>query len=610
MHGYQRSGEMNRSLIEANSLIDNRIELSSQVWEVMAATGTEQQSANEAAKALVGVGFDLRNNFKDTLEVMVEMRDGLGVSYENSAQMARIFEVNLKTPVREVADQIALIKNNTSLAADEATRFATEIAKSLRFLGPDAQGSAAKVSGYVTLMAAKMKDVGGNGEDLVKVFNEMTKGTSQGFFLRGAARVNSPGEVGSIGGSKAAMQGIDQAIKTLVTAGPGSPAYSAQVESAAQILGTSTDAIQLWGKTIEAYNAPLNANQKLLQAWQQEMEASSASVRQIKDSIIALVQRGVEPWIKYINEALSLTAKAFQWAASSAYAYVPVTVLVAVGAVKTGVSLFKLAVAIARVGVAADLVAKKQLALSGIETESSMFGNLKLLRAHHALGIGARATMAMAPGMAAMAITSSAAAGYAVGTAINEALPDKWKEQLATLIGKAVYSESKYKAANVLPDDQRIPLGQMAERLARMAVNGTSTADVVAYAKTNAYRVEGLKTQASWDSLIAQYVAKTAQLRERKAQTAYDTDSEANRLRDANLIPHLIQIRDVLTAIAHSSDSVERTNKKRVLMADRAAARVEEIAAQQELDAATEHDAQWYSNIHNSIKSILPSSPF
>jgi hypothetical protein len=580
---YKHSGELNVSLIEANSLLKNRSELTQQVWEVMAATGTAQQSANEAARALVGVGFDLRNNFKSTLEVMVQMRDGLGVSYENSAQMARIFEINLKTPVREVADQITMIKNNTSLAADEATRFATEVGKALRLLGPGAQSSAAKVSGYVTMMAAKMKDVGGSGEDVTKLFNEMTKGTSQGFMLRGLAGVTSPGAVGSVSGSKDAMQGIDRMIKTMVTAGPGSPAYAAQVDMAAQVMGTSTETIWAWQKMIEASNKPLTANQKLQESWNEQMVASSASIRQIKDSFIALVQRGIEPVLTFIKPALDKASEGFRWVASSAYAFVPVMGLVVFGTAKTVVSLGRLTAAIWRVGVAADIAAKRQIAAAAsAKAGSGMFSTLKALASFSTRGIGT--TMAMAPILTATAIASSAAAGYAVGTYIDKSFPNNWMSKLALLIGKSVYEEDKYKAAGMLQDNQRLSADQLAERVARMSVSGATTPEMLAYIKSNAFRVEALQTQKGAEGLYGKILEKSAPMRERVGQNAYDPNSIETRNKDEGVITAL---RDIKAVLVDSSKLVDQANKKRNLLLEQSAARAEGAELDAKLDTLT-----------------------
>jgi len=315
----RRSGALNQSLIEANSATSVRAQLSRDVWEVMAKTGNAQAEMLAAAKALTGVGFDLRKNFKDTLEVMVEMEEGLGVSYENSAQLARIFEVSLKTPVREVADQIAAIANQTSLMADEATRYAVEIGKALRLLGP-LEGNTSKATGYVAMMAGRMKDVGGNAEDVVKMFGEMTKGTAQGFMLRGLAGVGAPGTLRTQAGAQQAMEGIDRIIKSIVSAAPGSAAYTAQLETAAQMFGTSAEAITYWRDMMAKANEPLNEQQKLQARWQEQIANANKSLGLIKNSLFALIQRGLTPWIEYLSIALKWIAKIVSSIAENKYA--------------------------------------------------------------------------------------------------------------------------------------------------------------------------------------------------------------------------------------------------------------------------------------------------
>src|SRR5208283_300319 len=169
----KRSSEINESIISSNSYWKVRREISDQIYTVQAKTGASMQQMLSASKALTSVWPKGRTDLQSTLEVMVQMEQGLGVSYENSAQLARVFEISLKTPVREVADQIAIIANSTSLTADEATRFATEIGKAMRILG--AGGDQAKeITKYVEVMAARMKDAGGDSQAVVEAFKLMT----------------------------------------------------------------------------------------------------------------------------------------------------------------------------------------------------------------------------------------------------------------------------------------------------------------------------------------------------------------------------------------------------------------------------------------------------
>lgn len=366
----RRSGELNQSLIEGNSNIAERNKLANQTWQVMAATGNEQRDMMAAAKALVGVGFDLRKGYKDALMVMVQMEEGLGVSYENSAQLARIFEINLRTPVREVADKIAAIANQTSLAADEATRFATEIGKALRLLGPGAiQGSSAQVVGYMTMMSARMKDVGGDASEVVKAFQTLTKGTAEGFMLRGMAGVNRPGAMGTEAGSKAAMAGIDRMINQIVRSQPGTMAYTAELEIASQVLGISTESVRLWGEMMRKANEPLNESQKLQQRWQEQVSNANKVLGRIKESTIALLQQAFNPMLYWITKALEQVAKFVAFLAGNQTAvYVTMGLLIA-GITKAIWSLGELAITLAQVAASSLAAAKSERLRQALQLE-------------------------------------------------------------------------------------------------------------------------------------------------------------------------------------------------------------------------------------------------
>lgn len=371
----RRSGELNQSLIEGNSNIAERNKLANQTWQVMAATGNEQRDMMAAAKALVGVGFDLRKGYKDALMVMVQMEEGLGVSYENSAQLARIFEINLRTPVREVADKIAAIANQTSLAADEATRFATEIGKALRLLGPGAiQGSSAQVVGYMTMMSARMKDVGGDASEVVKAFQTLTKGTAEGFMLRGMAGVNRPGAMGTEAGSKAAMSGIDRMINQIVRSQPGTMAYTAELEIASQVLGISTESVRLWGEMMRKAGEPLSENQKLQQRWQEQVSNANKVLGRIKESTIALLQQAFNPMLYWITKALEQVAKFVSFLAGNQTAvYITMGLLIA-GITKAIWSLGQLAITLTQVAASSLAAARSERLRQAMQLELPLGG--------------------------------------------------------------------------------------------------------------------------------------------------------------------------------------------------------------------------------------------
>lgn len=372
-----RSGELNKSLIAANSLSETRQELTQQIYEVQAKTGASFQHMNEAAKALTMVWPKAQAGFKSTLEVMVQMEEGLGVSFESSAQLARVFEINLKTSVRDVADQIAVIANNTSLAADEATRFATEVGKALRLLGPGAAPGAKEATGYITLMAARMKDVGGDASEIVKLFNEMTKGTQQAFMLRGLSGVNTPGALGTGQGAQAAMQGLGQMIDKIVTAKPGTMAYAAQLEAAAQIMGTSTETVRLYKEMLKEANKPLDEHAKLQQRWREQVNNANQALIRVRESFISLLQQAFMPLMPVIKGLFGILAQFVSFLASNKITVYLATAAIVAAAIKTVWSLGRLTVALYQVAAASAAATKFTNLRNAMQLELPMGGGPK-----------------------------------------------------------------------------------------------------------------------------------------------------------------------------------------------------------------------------------------
>ena len=499
----ERSGQLNQSLIEANSELSTRISLSDRVWAVSARTGTSMAGILEASKALVGVGGEMRGSFQDTLEVMVQMKDGLGVSYENSAQLARIFEVNLKSKTREVADQITIIKNNTSLAADEAARFATEIGKALRFTSATG-GAAANVAGYVTLMAGKMKDVGGDSAEIVKMFTLMTKGTAEGAMLRGQAMARGPNMLSTEAGSRAVMQNIGRVIDTYVTVGKESDQYVFQLEAAAAMLQTNTETVLLWKDMIAEANKPLTANQKLQEAWHDQMKATNQGWNQIKESMVALVQRGFTPLLKFIQPVIQGVADFVKWAASAEETAYVAFAAVGLGTIVLARSLGSLAAQLYKTAVAAKissgaLKSKGQMdfldvLLPGGGSTGKMSGALLSRLTPMLRGL----VTSVGP---TLAVAAAGAAGWAVGRVISNSwdktFPNNWMKRLSTWTGESTalfMSKASAVAAPVDSGTGKLRWDELANTAIQMMMAGGTGESIKNYIKANVLDVSGVRT--------------------------------------------------------------------------------------------------------------------
>jgi hypothetical protein len=572
------SGDLNRSLVDANSNLGARYQLNQRVLEVGIKTGHAFQGMLDASRSLTEAGFDLRGNFADVLDVVVKMKDGLGVSYENSAQLARIFEINLKSPVQEVADRITAIKQQTSLTADEATRFTTEIGKALQLLGPGAiQGSAGRVATYVTLMAGSMKDVGGDAQEVVKIFSEMTKGTAQGFMLRGLSGVQSPGAVGTEAGAQAAMQNFDRLIRNLVSAAPGTMAYVAQLEAAAQIMGTSAETVVRWRDMMQKANEPLDENQKLLKAWQEQTAAANMAVGRLRESIGMLTQRAFSPLLRYLTPVINALATFVGKIAASPVSLWSAVSLVGVGTGVLIVSLSKLIYTFYQSAVASAALAKAELlrnalkAGAGAGAGAGWTGWLLNYVTQHTTastkGLTALNTrlLAVVTRLGSigpfLAIAVAGAIGYGVGTLIRKAW-ESWNP--FKKMEEAVYSgttkaadKAGVRTAAVDREANKYRWDRVMGNIQQMIYAGKSS-EVEPYFRSVLHRIPGADTAQGIQNLLNRLIETQAISRERLALFSPVEEWDKTKAKDAELIA-IFQA--MLYRLGTSGDLLKKSNE-------------------------------------------------
>lgn len=521
----KRSGELNQALIQANSNYDTRFSLTRQTYEVQARTGVSFQNMLAAAKELTMVGFDTRRSWKSTLDVMVEMEEGLGVSFESSAQLARIFEINLNTSVRGVADKIAAIANSTSLAADEATRFATEIGKALRLLGPGAAPQAKEVAGFVTMMAARMKDVGGDASEIVRMFGEMTKGTSQAFMLRGLAGVNRPGALGQEAGAQAAVQGIGRIIDRIVTAAPGTMQYAAQLEAASQMLGVSTETVRLYRDMLQKANEPLDERTRLEQRWREQVASANKALSRISDSFMALVQQAFVPILRFITPILEGFARFVSIIASSKTAITLTSIALGYAITKTVLALGRLTLSILEMAGAATVASRAGLVrsmLMGIPGSGLLRAALALLNP-------------------ITKIAAAFAAGYAIGSIIDRFLVHSFPNMMQKLADKIASVFYKQPTAQLMAPTGTRQLWEVMTDVRRAMLQGDMKRAEEIF-KKGAVEVKGMIREQGAQAYIDAFKQTSAEARERIGLSTVTSAEKATLENDRRMIEQTEQV--------------------------------------------------------------------
>jgi hypothetical protein len=285
-----------QGVADTNVSLEARFDLFDKTLRVQQRTAASTQEMFAAVKALRGQGLNVRKNFEEILESTIKMQQGLGISVENAAQLQRTFEVGLNTSVKSTLDAITDITTHTGLAADEAARYANEIGRAMRIF----RGASIDIKPILQLTAA-MKDVGGDAEEIVKMFNEMaTAGTPEAQRLRGIARVTSLQQLREPGGADKAFENIGGFIRSIVTADKDTVAYTFQLEQASRILHTTTTNVSLLNDMLDKSKEPLDENTKLQQHWRDQMDISGAYLSKLTEALKALAKEAVLPLLQNV----------------------------------------------------------------------------------------------------------------------------------------------------------------------------------------------------------------------------------------------------------------------------------------------------------------------
>lgn len=613
-----RSKEMNVSLIEANSSLDQRRQLTRDILQAQAATGNSTQDMATGVKALVNLGFDLQGNFKDVLETVVKMEEGLGVSYESSAKLAQIFQVGLRTPVREVADSIATIANNTALAADEATRFATEIGQALRLLGPGITQQATAVTEVVNRMAGAIKEAGGDPQEIIKAFAEMTHGTAQGFMARSLAGVTSPGALGTEAGARQALAGINQTINRIVTSAPGTAAYVAQLQAASEILSISTQNIVLYRDALTKANEPLSQRTTLEQRYREQITEAGKSLERIRGAFASLFQQGFLPVIYATNWLLKNISDFLIGLTKSRIAVVGFTTLVGIGIVRTSAALIRLAGTLAIVAANANVAAAamaRRAVVEGIATTASttpgfFSGLLTKLTGRGATAATAASTAARAAASGRMltmvgsiagwvgslfrfissgtgfAAMIAGAVGYGLGRLYDRLVPWNALADVPKTLGQ-FYAKWRdrnqvvFRAANI----QRRSADSVLSEI-RQAVLGGREGDIESILRKEAHQIRGMKTEMGLQAFMERLQETVTEARERIGLSGVTDRTQRDIDRDRDLIEYLKKL--VENTELHK-DITKKIGRTQQLQDERDQIKKEGEAADRRLESPTLH---------------------
>lgn len=292
---------LNRSLRETVSLQDQRLDIMKATTEMSIRYGVSLSDSAASAAALSAAGFEAGDAFQRNLDLSIMMREGLGVSVENTAELARIYETSLKSDTREVADSIASIADNTAIAADEAARYAIEIGKSVSALGPGMGEDASAVSKYLSEIEGQMHILGGDKGEIIKLYQKALGGDAEALKIRGLVGITSPGQLAGEEGAHKFVEGLDRLIKNIVTAGAGSDARGAQQQAVSNLLSMSYLSVAKMREALEAHQSLTLESITIDERFNNQIRDTGESVERLWNGLQSLAHRGLMPLLSVVN---------------------------------------------------------------------------------------------------------------------------------------------------------------------------------------------------------------------------------------------------------------------------------------------------------------------
>ncbi len=441
--------QYNIALIQTNSSYAQRYALIHKIYGVQRQIGAQDQVLAEAARSLADYGLEQESTYRENLKLVVMMSEGLGVAAHTGAELVVTFEKGLKQSARDVGDLIARVAAETGLAAQKAAQYAIEIARSLRLMG-SMRSDATGVTKTVTDLASRIEELGGNSQVVSQIFRQMTGGSAQGFVLRGAAGVRV-GELGTEAGSARAFEGLGRALRTMVSAGPGSELYVAQLEAASQYYSISTEDIGYYLQALASQHKQLTATQALQKAYTEQTQLTGQAWRQMSDALSTLYKRALLPFFQYVaSPVLQGLADKIKWFADTWPAVTLVWGGLAAGALAATVAVTRLTGALLRFTATSQLatllpglqpISKALVNIAGQLRETGLWTSKSLLRLPlkemaTVLGGGAAGRWGLGMMLGGSGALVAALSYHVVGPLVNSMLPLSWRDN----IGKWLYA--------------------------------------------------------------------------------------------------------------------------------------------------------------------------
>lgn len=294
---YRTHKLVNTSLVDANSNLQTRIGLTKAVLRAQQQLGSEIGVTREAARELVRYGYDLENTFQDNVKLVVQLNDGLGLSVTQGAELVAVFDRQLKMPVRDVANAISRVVNDTSLAADQAGRLAINIGRAVAALRPGVHTDLAAVTEMLGRYEGALQSLGGQVGQFGDLLARMT--TPEGMMQAGMLGVTDPRFLESKDATKKVIDSFASYAKSVLGDSRGWD-RALRLQTIAEQFGTTAQQVNLMVEAIDKANNQRTSSITLEQRYREQIRASGESFERLGRSLRTLLQQAAVPLLEIV----------------------------------------------------------------------------------------------------------------------------------------------------------------------------------------------------------------------------------------------------------------------------------------------------------------------
>ena len=600
------TAQWNVALTAANDVTQRRYDLLKDISEVHRDTGSEVAEISENARALVEYGLESKAGFQDSLKVVTQLRQTLGLSAEDSAEMAVMAE-RMNVSFRGVADTLVRIVDSTALSAQEAKKYADELGRAAMFMSATDRSRAFGPGGSLELVGrleGAIKEAGGQQGELTRLVSEM-QSTLEGSLQAGVFGLN-PAALGTEQGVQRLTDSLSRLVaqaQTLRDAG-NQQGYLAVLE---QVRMLTNDRVSL--QTLNALVAAQRqvASQRksditLEQRWKDQLAQTGQLWERLRNTFQGILIDGLMPLLKIgrlvLTWIVDLTDFLKKVPGLMKAVSIVVTILAAVTIPLAIAKFYQLATALIAASLAASRLAKATAAQAATQGALDLGGpgsvgrgglrgvgrkvaaTLKLGPLREFMKIAARGTGALGGASGSLmsvsalpiagivaAVVASLAAGVGLGLLIN-----KWAGITKDLNFARIGAAEK--------EGRERFVGSYRSELNRLVKAGNID-DIKAYA--DHFQKTALTTRMFGEGAVAQY--KVSELLKESAKAAQLVSDIKSGRAQLNSVPSEAEVRAAEMARVQVEQLKESNETQKNIWAEESKrTRLAEVAVREEAD--------------------------